>query len=488
MAAVYLARSRGVGGFQREVAIKLTHPHLRSNPDFAADLIEEAKLAVRIRHPNVVPIVDVGEDAEGVFLVMDYVEGDSLSGLLRRGIEAGEPLPLGIGMRILIDALAGLHAAHELLDDSGRPLGIVHRDFTPQNLLIGIDGVARLADFGIARAAGRVGQTRVGTVKGKITYMAPEQARSRTLDRRCDVWAAGVVAWELLAGRRLHENVESEVGLMYKIVSEPPPRLRTVVPQVSQQFDHAVASALMLEADERTPSAAMLARDLTAACRAYGHLAELDEVAAYVQRVVGPKLARRRDRINQSATMRAAAFHLGQPPPSEIPAELSSEVEISVEETGGEVAPSNLELSSAIRFDALEPVRTDTTSSVGSPTARPAAKIKRTGTIAAIATAAIGVVLLERGGRLENARGPREHGRRTTADRDGRRQHGSDSGDHRDGRIRGHVRDGAIRAGPAAPRSCKRARELPARRHPRRAFVDAHSGCARGHLGRGARA
>ena len=129
MATVYLARSNGVGGFERDVALKLTHAHLRENPDFAVDLVEEAKLAVRIRHPNVVPVLDVGDDLLGVFLVMEYIEGDSLSGLMRRAVAQGSPLPMRIGIRVLLDALAGLHAAHELRDEGGVPMNLVHRIF-----------------------------------------------------------------------------------------------------------------------------------------------------------------------------------------------------------------------------------------------------------------------------------------------------------------------------------------------------------------------
>src|SRR5215472_6678239 len=134
MGTVYLARARGVGGFEREVAVKLLHAHLRDAPGSGLELIEEAKLAVRIRHPNVVPMLDVGDDPLGMFLVMDYIEGDTLSGLQRRAAAAGDALPIRISLRVLIDALAGLHAAHELKDEASNPLGLVHRDFSPQNI------------------------------------------------------------------------------------------------------------------------------------------------------------------------------------------------------------------------------------------------------------------------------------------------------------------------------------------------------------------
>src|SRR6185369_6600747 len=132
MATVYLARTTGLGGFERDVALKLTLSHLRESPEFARDLLEEAELAVRIRHANVVSVLDVGEDPAGLFLVMDYIEGDTLGGLVRRAIKAGSPIAPGVAIRILLDALAGLQAAHELADEEGHPLVLVHRDFSPQ--------------------------------------------------------------------------------------------------------------------------------------------------------------------------------------------------------------------------------------------------------------------------------------------------------------------------------------------------------------------
>src|SRR5580692_5111010 len=137
MATVYLARTLGAGGFERDVAVKLMHPHLRREPNFTRDLIQEAKIAVRIRHPNVVPVIDVGDDVAGLFLVMDYIEGDTLGSLHSQVFSEGADFPMRIAMRILLDAVAGLHAAHELCDETGKPLNVIHRDFSPQNILVG---------------------------------------------------------------------------------------------------------------------------------------------------------------------------------------------------------------------------------------------------------------------------------------------------------------------------------------------------------------
>lgn len=311
MGTVYLARATGIAGFEREVALKLMHAHLKENDSFAHDLVEEAKLTVRIRHPNVVSVVDVGEDPYGVYLVMDYVEGDTLSGLQKRAITSlGEALPARYGLKFLLDALSGLHAAHELRDAHGRPTNLVHRDFSPQNILIGVDGIGRLTDFGIAKAATRIGDTATGIIKGKIAYMAPEQARGGAIDRRTDVWAAGVVAWQLLAGRKLYGAVENEVSTLLKIASQAPPRLREVKPDVPAVFDEAVAKALAMDMDARWPTANAFKQALAAACVATGETADIEEVAAFTVRCVEPVIAERRARVAEIVRLRAKVERL----------------------------------------------------------------------------------------------------------------------------------------------------------------------------------
>jgi eukaryotic-like serine/threonine-protein kinase len=296
MATVYVARAVGLSGFTTDVALKLTHAHLQQLPEFATDLLEEAKLAARIRHRNVVAVMDVGDDPHGIYLVMEYVEGDSLAGLLRQD----RSIPWPIATRMLLDALDGLHAAHELRDDAQELLGVVHRDFTPHNILVGLDGVARLADFGIAKAATRLGHTRLGMVKGKIAYMSPEQAHGHVLDRRCDVWAAGVVAWELFAGRRLYPY-DDDVATLLKVATEAPPPLRTVAPETPAALEEAVASALVMKRDDRCPTALALARQISAAVRADGDIADANEVAEWMVARVGAKVSDRR--------MQAAEIH-----------------------------------------------------------------------------------------------------------------------------------------------------------------------------------
>ena len=288
MAAVYLARAEGLGGFEREVAVKLIHAHLRENHELTLALLDEARIAAKIRHPNVVQVYDVGEDPSGIFLVMEYVEGDALSGLQRSAHQAGLRIPAAIGLRILTDALAGLQGAHEQRDSNGAPLEIVHRDFSPQNILVGTDGTSRLTDFGIAKATGRSGHTSPGSIKGKVAYMAPEQARGRSVDRRCDVWAAGVIAWELLAGRALHDG-EDEVAMLLDVVTKAPPDLRTVDPSIPDALADAVASALVVDREDRCPTADLFRSRLIDAARELGELGDSAAVASFVAALGGAR-------------------------------------------------------------------------------------------------------------------------------------------------------------------------------------------------------
>ncbi len=310
MATVYLARQEMLGGVHRDVAIKLMHAHLRGDPDWATHLLAEATLAARIRHPNVVQVVEVGDDREGMFIALEYVQGDTLAGLLRMARQRGEQVPLPIAGRILLDSLAGLHAAHELKDDDGQPLQLVHRDYSPQNILVGTDGMARLTDFGIAKARGGE-RTATGILKGKIAYMSPEQALGDPLDRRADVWAAGVVAWEVLAGKRLFGKQDDVRGLL-KLLNETPPRLTDARPDIPQQLDDVIANALSKDLDRRTPTAAQLAKQLREAWQTIGGVAEMNDVAAYVTELTSSRLEQRTEQVTRVRSLRRRMLNVSQ--------------------------------------------------------------------------------------------------------------------------------------------------------------------------------
>ncbi|MEM6532245.1 MAG: protein kinase [Myxococcota bacterium] len=222
MGYVELARL-SKGGFERFYAIKRLHSHLLEDAEVRDMFLDEARLAGLVRHPNVVSVLDVIEDDRGPALVMEYIDGISLSTMLERG-DDGEDLPISFCVRMAAEAARGLHAAHELRDVEGNPLELVHRDVSPQNILLGRDGLARLTDFGVAKAMNRLAKTSTGILKGKFGYMAPEVLRFEEPDRRADIFALGVVLFESLTRRRLYKNVTGLEGAR-RVLSEPPPDL-----------------------------------------------------------------------------------------------------------------------------------------------------------------------------------------------------------------------------------------------------------------------
>lgn len=297
MATVYLARLTGMGGFQRFVAMKRLHPHLASEKEFVEMFLDEARIAARIHHPNVVPILEVGASTVGYYLVMEYIEGDTLARLLARAASTGKKLPVSIALRVAIDMLSGLHAAHELHDDLNQPVNLVHRDVSPQNVLVGQDGIARITDFGVARAASRLTATRVGQLKGKIAYMAPEQAAgAEDLDRRADVFSAGIVIWEALAQKRLFK-AENEAATLSRVIAEPVPLLFQIAPQVSKEVSGIVMRALDRDVNKRFPTCAAFADALEAAAALKDKVATPRELAAYVAEVMGQEIAQQRDNV-----------------------------------------------------------------------------------------------------------------------------------------------------------------------------------------------
>ncbi len=296
MATVYLARLSGAGGFQRFVAIKRLHPHLANDQDFIQMFLDEARLAARLHHPNVVPIVEIGESPEGYYLVMEYIEGDTLARLLARSVQAGKSLPAKAGIRILLDTLAGLHAAHELLDDDGKPLKIVHRDVSPQNILVSVDGSARITDFGVARAASRLSTTRTGQLKGKLAYMAPEQARGKDVDRRADIFAMGIVVWETLAQRRLFKG-EGEADTLNRVLYEPIPLLRSANPMMPQQLEELCSKALERDPDKRFDTCLDFAEALEKVARSVGVHGSHKDVQSQLTAVMGTDISQQRDAV-----------------------------------------------------------------------------------------------------------------------------------------------------------------------------------------------
>lgn len=290
MASVYLARARGEAGFTRLYAIKVLHPSFSREKELVDMLLDEARIASRLHHPNAVSIVDVGNAAERTYLVMDYVQGPALDRLLRRS--PGDRPPERI-VPIVIDALRGLHAAHELRDEEGRPLELVHRDVTPGNVLVGTDGIGRITDFGIAKARARLTKTREGVVKGKAGYIAPELLLGKPVDRRADVFSMGVLLWNALTGETLFETEDLASTLRALLEREvPPPSAIGLMPPPI--FDAPIMMALARNPDDRHESALEMAQALSDALLVHGRTVEPDEVGAWVAELFGEQLETRR--------------------------------------------------------------------------------------------------------------------------------------------------------------------------------------------------
>ncbi len=220
MATVFLARMQTAAGLVRTVAVKEMHPQFANNPEIVAMFLDEARLATRITHPNIVPTLDVMLEAGGLYLVMDYVAGEPLGSVLRSCRKAQLKVDPAFASAVMRDALMGLHAAHEATDEFGEPLSVVHRDVSPQNIIVGQDGISRVLDFGIAKARGRVQETTDIAVKGKLRYMAPEQLTRQPIDQRVDVFTAGIVLWETLTSRPLFES--EDVGSALNAILHAP--------------------------------------------------------------------------------------------------------------------------------------------------------------------------------------------------------------------------------------------------------------------------
>ena len=280
MAKVSLAALPGALGAQKLVVIKEILPELAVDPDFVAMFTDEARLAARLEHPNLVQTFDVGEDAGRFFIVMEYLDGQPLSALLGR---TRRQLPLPMHLHVLTRVLAGLHAAHELTDLTGSPLGVVHRDVTPQNIFLTYGGAIKLVDFGIAKAKGAAVRTQTGVFKGKLAYAATEQITNESMDRRADVFAAGVLLWEALAKRRITQDL-TEPAILHQRINGKDPPIASVVPDVPKALAAICDRAMSSDREARYPTAAEMLEALDAFIEKAGMRVADADVGALVAR------------------------------------------------------------------------------------------------------------------------------------------------------------------------------------------------------------
>jgi serine/threonine protein kinase len=276
MGSIHMGRMLGAHGFSRRVAIKRLLPQFACDEEFSAMLLEEARLSACVSHPNVAGVIDVVQEGDELWLVLEYIEGHSLARLMRR--QPGAPVPPAYVVRILIDLLHGLAAVHEARDEWGTPLAIVHRDVSPQNVMVGVDGLSRLLDFGIAKARTGLGTTQRGSLKGKLSYLAPELLRLEPATPASDVYAAGLVMWEALVGRRPFEFATYREAFM-RPQGLLPPSPSTFVPWIPRELDAIVLAALAPRPAERPESA----HSLLIALEGVAKLASRSELGAWVR-------------------------------------------------------------------------------------------------------------------------------------------------------------------------------------------------------------
>ncbi|MEO8178130.1 MAG: serine/threonine-protein kinase [Deltaproteobacteria bacterium] len=306
MATIHLGRLVGPVGFSRTVAIKTLHPQFGKDPEFVEMFLEEARLASRIQHPNVISTLDVATTEGEVFLVMEYVAGESLAKLVRSALKKGERVPVEIAASVLSGMLHGLHATHEAKNEQLEPMHIVHRDVSPQNVLVGLDGVARIFDFGVAKAAAMRSQsTSDGQMKGKLSYMSPEQLNSRNVDRRTDVFAAGVVAWECLTGRRLFSGSDPGEVLAKVLTLDVRPPI-DVLATIPRALSDAVMRALERSPEQRWQTA----RDFAIELERNSPLAAPHIVGDWVERNASDAVQDRRHRVEMVERASVELGHL----------------------------------------------------------------------------------------------------------------------------------------------------------------------------------
>jgi serine/threonine-protein kinase len=299
MATVHLSRATDRRHGPPLVAVKRPHKHLQGDKTFLAMLVDEARLASSIRHPNVVRVHELGFDSGMPFIVMDYVEGASVAEIRKELSAIGRAVDARVALRMLLDALAGLQAAHELKDETGKPLHIVHRDVSPHNVLVGCDGQARLTDFGIAQAEDRIQQTRTHEVKGKLAYLAPERVDKRRMCTvQSDVFGMAVVLWECFAGRRLFRG-DDAVDVLQEVMSAPIPTIAQIGGHIPPAVDDVLARALSRDLEVRYKTALEFAQALERAAGSDGVGTHAD-VARLMEALFGKRMALRQEEVRDA--------------------------------------------------------------------------------------------------------------------------------------------------------------------------------------------
>jgi len=302
MSNVFLAVASGPGGVNKLVVLKALLPDLATEGYALSMFMDEARLAAQLNHPNVVQTYEVGTEGDRHVIVMEYLEGQSLSAVVRRGAAEGNPMPLGLQLRIIINALDGLHYAHELSGYEGASLQLVHRDISPQNVFVTYDGQVKVLDFGIAKATSASTHTAAGVMKGKIAYMAPEQIVGGNVDRRADLYSVGCMLWASATGVKLWKDTP-DVQIMRRAISGDVPTPQSVNPECDDDLNRIVMKALAREPDDRYATAVELQHDLETYVERFGAAAKQKEIARFVSTLFADTRAQLKALVERQLTL-----------------------------------------------------------------------------------------------------------------------------------------------------------------------------------------
>ncbi|HEY8039869.1 MAG TPA: serine/threonine-protein kinase [Polyangiaceae bacterium] len=403
MAEIYLARQKTELGATRLCVVKQILPGLAGDPRFSEMLVHEAKLAARLNHANVVQVFDLGREDERLFIAMEYVEGFDLNDLLRRCSRAKVPLPFELAVHVVREALRGLDYAHRRMDDDGKSLGIVHRDVSPSNLLVSFDGEVKVCDFGIARAndmiaGGAAAHELDEAIRGKAGYMSPEHARGEPIDARADVFAAGIVLWELAAGRRLYKGGEGRDALIEQARRGEVPDLPSQGLPQEAKLQTIARMALARDRGTRFASAAAMLRELEAYAASARLMTSPLQLGDWLEKTFGEEiLARRRARERAVAALEKGAPLVVQPiqPIAPAPAPVHAPTAAPSEGFG----PIDLDRSSSQLPPAPVSAPTFPTPLAIAPRQRPRSRLPLVAIllVLVVALAATVIVLLRRG-------------------------------------------------------------------------------------------
>jgi serine/threonine-protein kinase len=310
MAQVWAARLRGTRGFQKIVAIKVMLPAMADEPNFQRMFLDEARLASQIRHPHVIEILDLGEDQDVLYLVMDWVDGEPLNVIMRHAAQRGG-IPLAVAVNIAIQACRGLHAAHELRNEDGELVELVHRDVTPQNILVSYDGVVKIVDFGVAKATSRqAAETARGHLKGKVAYMSPEQLRSEPIDRRTDIFALGIVLYMMTVGKHPFKSDNEGATILNIISEEPVVPPRQLVKEYPATLESIVLRALDKNPKRRFATANEMLKALSRALPTSVPVSTDEEVAGFLRALLPDRLYRRKAEVRRALDLADARLSL----------------------------------------------------------------------------------------------------------------------------------------------------------------------------------